>query len=130
MVTFFPKLLRQSTIHKRGKQFVSEIANYILCLAHDGHIKIEKETITTYLKYVKIDMKNINKNYLKDVHLFNCIMKQHMPLETAIQYCYPNKKGKELIELFKFYTERDRIVWDELHYLPNEIIRIIIHKIS
>lgn len=130
LVTFFPRLLQQSAIHKKGKDFVSNIANHILSLANKGHVKIEKETITTYIKYVKINMENINKHHLKEKHLYNCVMKQHVPIDTAIHFCYPGKKGKELKKLIRFYVDRERLIWTNLYCLPNSIVRIIINKIN
>jgi len=65
----------------------------MLKLAKESHIKIEQETITTYLKNVKINLKNVDKNILKETHLYYCVMKQELPLSTALGYCYPSKKG-------------------------------------
>lgn len=128
LVKLFPRLLRQPEIYRKGNTFLSNVSNYMLKLAKESHIKIEKETLTTYLKNVKINMKNIDKNVLKETHLYYCVMKQELPLSTALKYCYPVKKGKELSKIITFYIERDRLIWRYL-YLPTPIIQIIVDKL-
>lgn len=130
LATTFPKLLRQKSIHKRGEKFVSDITNHILKFANEGHIRIESETINTYIRFAKINMNNINKTLLKDVHLYHCILKQGLSLNESLKYCYPIRKGKELKEIVDFYVKRDRILWKGLYHLPDAIIFIILDKLN
>lgn len=130
LATTYPRLLRQRSIYKKGSAFVTEITNYILDFAKEGHIKIEAETINTYIKNVKINMDNIDKTLLKEVHLYHCIIKQGLSLRESLKYCYPIRKGKELQVIVDFYVQRDRLIWKGLYHLPDSIIMEIVDKLK
>ena len=125
----FPRLLRQKSIYKRGDKFVSSITNHILQFAKEGHIKIEPETINTYMKSTKINMNNIDKTLLKEIHLYNCIINQGLSLNDSLKYCYPNRKGKDLKYIIDFHVKRERILWKGLYHLPDGIILMIVDKL-
>jgi len=130
LATTYPKLLRQKSIHKKGKSFVTEITNHILQFAKEGHIRIESETINTYIRYAKINMDNVDKTLLKEVHLHNCILRQGLSLNESLKYCYSIRKGKDLKEIVDFHVKRDRVLWKGLYHLPDAIIFIILDKLN
>lgn len=126
----YPKLLRQVGIYKKGNRFVEEITNYILETSRKGYVNITTDTIKTYIKNVKLNIKNINISLFREQHFIYCITKQGLSLNDSLKYCFTNKKGKDIQTIIIFYRERDRILWSELYHLPCPIVSIIIKAIG
>ncbi len=122
-----PNLLKQKTIHKKlNEKTLSKLVNYILSLARKKNLKISTYSKNCYLKYVS-GIKMINFGHgIGENNLLVCI-KQGCSLTESLKYCYPQKKGNDIMEIIKFYRKRDLMLTKHLYYLPNCIIEIIIN---
>jgi hypothetical protein len=121
----FPHLLKQKQIYKRGDEFLRNLANYLLKKAKDNGVNVYPETLKTFLKRVKVDMKYY-KGVLNETQFLVCIKKQGCSLDKALEYCFSKKRGGEMKEVINFYRKRDYIIYSSLHKIPVDVILMII----